>query len=351
MAEAKFLRAFAYFHLVRNYGGVPLRTEENMEERDLDKSTADAVYALIIQDLEAIEDNLPESPAQAGRPNKYAAKTLLADVYLTVGDFDLARDKANEVIQSGRYSLVPVVSKEDFQLKVFGPEIVTSTEEIFYIKYTRQPAFGNYILWILNHPSTGNFNYGGAYAHYGLATNPFFQNWENDDIRKSLWSQINFGLGANTLVCSKYIDQSAVEQNLGAGNDLPLYRYADALLIYAEASCLAANGPTAEGLEALNEVRRRAYGANPKEASAVDFNLADYDVNSFQDLVLQERAYEFIFEGKRWYDLKRTGKAAEVILAAKGVTVAQKAYLWPIPSSELNYNQALDPEADQNPGY
>jgi hypothetical protein len=153
------------------------------------------------------------------------------------------------------------------------------------------------------------------------------------------------------LVSNKYIDKAAVEQNLGAGNDLPLYRYADALLIYAEASCLAANGPTAEGVEALNEVRRRAYGANPKEPSTVDFNLADYDVDSFQDLVLQERAYEFIFEGKRWYDLKRTGKAAEVILAAKGVTVAEKAYLWPIPSSELSYNQALDPETDQNPGY
>jgi len=351
VAEAKFLRAFAYFNLVRNYGSVPLRTEENLNERDLKKSTVADIYTFILEDLAEAEINLPEQPAQAGRPGKYAAKTLLADVYLTLGQYADARDKSEEVIQSELYSLVPVTTKEDFQKKVFGPGIVTTTEEIFYIKYTHQVGFGNYILWILNHPSTGYYNYGGAYAHYGNAANPFFQNWEDDDIRKSLWTLINFGLGSNTLVCNKYVDTEAVDKSTGAGNDLPLYRYADALLIYAEASCMASDGPTADGIEALNQVHRRAYGQAPATASSVDFNLTNYDTETFQNLVLQERAYEFIFEGKRWYDLKRTGKAAEVILSAKGVTIADKAYLWPIPTSELNYNQALDPETDQNPGY
>ena len=350
-AEAKFLRALAYFNLVRNYSGVPLRTEENMETRDLAKTSAADIYTFIVQDLVYAEDKLPTQPTKAGRPGKYAAKTLLADVYLTLGEYAKARDKANEVIESKQYSLVLVTSKEDLQSKVFGPEIVTSPEEIFYIKYTRQPGYGNYILWVLNHVSTGYFNYGGAYAHYGMATNPFFQNWSNSDIRRNLWTLVNFGLGPNTLVCNKYIDNKAVEQNLGAGNDLPLYRYADALLIYAEASCMAANSPTAQGLEAINQVHRRAYGLNPKVESPVDFKLTDYNATSFRNLVLQERAYEFTFEGKRWYDLKRTGKAAEIILAAKGATIAEKAYLWPIPTSELNYNRALDPEVDQNPGY
>lgn len=349
--EARFLRALAYFNLVRNYGGIPLRTEENMETRDLGKTAIADIYTFIVQDLIYAEAKLPNQPAKAGRPGKYAAKTLLADVYLTLGEYAKARDKANEVIESNQYSLVPVTTKEDFQSKVFGPEIVTSPEEIFYIKYMRQPGYGNYILWILNHVSTGYFNYGGAYAHYGMSTNPFFQNWPSSDIRKNLWTLVNFGLGSNTLVCNKYTDKQAVEASLGAGNDLPLYRYADALLIYAEASCMADNAPTAQGLEALNQVHRRAYGANPNIASPADFKLSDYDVVSFRNLVLQERAYEFIFEGKRWYDLKRTGKAAEVILAAKGATIAEKAYLWPIPTSELNYNQALDPEVDQNPGY
>lgn len=351
IAESKFLRALSYFNLVRNYGGVPLRTEENMETRDLAKASVTDVYNFIVQDLVYAESKLPAQPSKAGKPGKFAAKTLLADVYLTLGKYVEARDKSNEVIGSNQYSLVPVTSKEDLQQKVFGPEIVTTPEEIFSIKYMRYTGYGNYILWILNHVSTGAFNYGGAYAHYGMDTNPFFQNWKNNDIRKKLWTLVDFGLGSHTLVCTKYSDTKAVEQNYGAGNDLPLYRYADALLIYAEASCVAAKSPTAQGLEALNQVHRRAYGYDPRTVSPVDFKLIDYDATSFQNLVLQERAYEFIFEGKRWYDLKRTGKAAEVILAAKGVTIANKAYLWPIPSSEFNYNRALDPVKDQNPGY
>ncbi|HZH71353.1 MAG TPA: RagB/SusD family nutrient uptake outer membrane protein [Mariniphaga sp.] len=351
IAEARFLRAFAYFQLVRNWGSILLRTEENMLDFDLPKSPVDAVYDLIISDLTFAENNLPENQALIGKPTLYAAKTMLADVHLTLGNFSDAMDKANEVIQSGKYSLVPVQDKEDFQYNLFGPELVTSTEEIFYLKYTREAGQGSWMLWVLSHPSTGNFNFGGAYAHYSDATNPFYINWSDDDIRKSLWDRIDFGLGANTIVSSKYIDQNAVEQSRGAGNDLPIYRYAEVLLIYAEASALAANGPTPEGIEALNMVHRRAYGQDPSAPSEFDFNIADYDAQSFQDLVLQERAYEFIFEGKRWYDLKRTGKTKEVIEPAKGITIAEKAYLWPIPISELDYNASLDPATDQNPGY
>jgi hypothetical protein len=351
VAEAKFLRAFAYFQLVRSWGSIPIRTEENMTSRDLPKSPVTDVYNLILADLSFAENNLPETQSLVGKATKYAAKTMLADVYLTLGRYGEARDKSNEVIQSNKYSLVPVKTKTDFQWNLFGPTIITTPEEIFYFKYSRQAGQGNWILWVLSHASTGNFNFGGAYAHYSDATNPFYINWNNNDIRKSLWDKINFGLGANTLVSSKYVEPNAVEQSNGAGNDLPIYRYADALLIYAEASCMASNGPTVAGLEALNKVHRRAYGKDPNTSSNVDFVLTDYNKSSFQDLVLQERAYEFIFEGKRWYDLKRTGKAADVIKAAKGITIAEKAYLWPIPVSELNFNKALDPSKDQNPGY
>ena len=351
VAEAKFLRAFAYFQLVRNWGSILLRTEENMTERDLAKSSVDDVYNLIVSDLNFAENNLPEVQSLTGKPTKYSAKTMLADVYLTRGNYSEAAAKSNEVIQSNKYSLVPIVTKEDFQWNLFGPEIITTPEEIFYIKYTRQAGYGNWILWVLSHAQTGGFNFGGAYAHYSDATNPFYISWDDNDIRKSLWDKIDFGLGPNTLVSTKYIDPNAVEQSNGAGNDLPIYRYADALLIYAEASCMASNGPTAAGIEALNNVHRRAYGKNPSTPSEVDFKISDYNKNTFQDLVLQERAYEFIYEGKRWYDLKRTGKAAAIILATKGITIAQKAYLWPIPVSELNFNKALDPATDQNPGY
>lgn len=350
VGEAKFLRAYNYFQLVRNWAGVPLRTEANMTEINLKRSSVDEVYALILADLMEAEANLPDNPAVAGRPTKWAAKTLLADVYLQQGKYAEARDKAKEVIDSKKFSLVPVTTKADFQTKVWGPELVSTSEEIFYLKYARQVGQGNYMLWITNHPNTKLFNFGGAYAVYGDANSAFYKAWDNGDLRKSLWDVVNFGLGATTLVSSKFIDQLAVGQN-GAGNDDPVYGYSDVLLIYAEAAARAGNAVTADALEALNQVHRRAYGKTPTATSTVDFKLADYTTTTFANAVLMEKAYEFQYGGKRWLELKRTGTAKAVIQAMKGKTVQDKHLLWPIPVSELNYNLAIDAAKEQNPGY
>lgn len=348
VAEAKFMRAFSYFHLVRNWGGVPLRTEETMIDKDLARSSEAEVYDLILADLAEAELNLPDEPKHIGRPNKLAAKTLLADVYLTLGRFAEARDKANEVIQSNEYSLVPVATSADFQ-KIFGPTVTTTPEEIFYFKHIRLDGYGNYLPWILNHPSTGKFAFGGAYAHYGESTDPFYTTWDDADLRKEMWDIVNFGLGATTMVSSKFIDPEAPTSS-DAGNDSPQYRYAEVLLIYAEAATRAAGAPTPEAVEALNKVHRRAYGYPANTPSAVDFNIGDYDEQSFVDLVIKERGYEFIFEGKRWFDLKRTGTADEILLANRGITIADSHYLWPIPVGEISFNDAINPE-HQNPGY
>lgn len=351
VAEAKFLRAFSYFQLVRNWSGVPLRTEETMEEKDLSRSTEEQVYQLILDDLTTATILLPETASASGRPTKWAAKTLLADVYLQLERYNEAAELANEVVQAG-FSLVSVSGPEDYQYRIFGPDITGSTEEIFALKYARLPAQGNYILWISNHPSTKLLTADGtgAYAVHGDATNANFIEWNNDDIRKQLWDQINFGLGPNTLVSSKYVDPDALDANT-AGNDLPIYRLSDALLIFAEASAKAENTVSTAAMEALNKVHRRAYGHAPNEPATVDYDPADYDSDTFVDLVIQERGYEFIYEGKRWLELKRTGKLDELIQHGKGKSIVQKHLLWPIPLSETNYNNAIDPVTDQNPGY
>lgn len=351
IAEARFLRAMAYFHLVRNWGGVPIRDENNITVSDVARNTEQEVYNFIVSDLEFSESILPESQSDIGRPTKWAAKTMLADVFLNMERYDEARARSLEVIQSGTYSLVPVQSFEDFQTNLFGPEIVTSTEEVFSIKFARELGQGNYMLWILNHPSTGLYNFGGAYAHYSDAADPFYLEWNDGDIRKQLWDMIDFGLGETTLVSKKFVDQSAVTGH-NAGNDLPVYRYSEVLLIFAEADCKANGGPSSEGMEALNKVHRRAYGMNPGEPSDVDYLLSDFkNEASFVELVLQERGYEFQFEGKRWFDLKRTGTAQEKVMWNRGITIADKHFLWPIPNGELDYNKAMDPSSDQNPGY
>ncbi|MDF7817160.1 RagB/SusD family nutrient uptake outer membrane protein [Runella sp. MFBS21] len=349
LAEAKFLRAFNYFHLVRNWGGVPIRTEANMTEINAKRNSVAEVYDLILADLKVAEAGLPEQISQSGRPSKWAAKTLLADVYLELKRYAEARDKAEEVMLSKKFSLVPVQTSEDFQ-KIFGPTVVTTPEEVFYLKYSRQSGQGNLWPWLTNHPGTRLHGGGGVYGHHSDITNPVYKNWDDKDLRKGLWYSWNIGLGATSILSKKFIDPDAIGGS-GAGNDAPWYRYADVLLIYAEAASQAANGPTTPALEALNQVHRRAYGLAPTSPSAIDFKLTDYTASSFLDLVIKERGYEFQYEGKRWLELKRTGKAQQIIMATKSKTIADKAYLWPIAVSELGYNTAIDPVKDQNPGY
>lgn len=350
LGEARFLRALSYFDLVRNWGGVPLRTEDNMRDINLPRSSAEQVYELILSDLLFAEANLREIPKHIGRPTTYAAKTMLADVYLQLDRYQEAGQKAAEVIQSGKYSLVQVSNVADYQQNLYGPELITSSEEIFYFKYAREIGQGNFILWILNHPSTNMFNFGGAYAHYSDATNPFYTEWDDADIRKQFWDRINFGLGPNTLVSRKYTDRVAISQN-GSGNDLPIYRYAEVLLLFAEATVRQSGTVTADAVNALNQVKRRAYGYPAGTTSPVDFEFSAGQTAEFLDAVLQERAYEFQFEGKRWLDLKRTGRAQEFLTKNKNITIAPSHYLWPIPLDEINFNGAIDPTTDQNPGY
>lgn len=351
VGEARFLRAFSYFQLVQNWGDVPLRTENLMSEKDLPRSTTEEVYQLILDDLMKASEVLPPSSTVNGRPTKWAAKTLLADVLLLLERYEEAAEQANEVIQSG-FSLVPVSTAADFQYKVFGPEILSSTEEIFALKFARLPDQGNYILWISNHPSTRLFTPAGtgAYAVHGDATNPNYKDWDDQDIRKQLWDQIDFGSGPTTLVSSKYVDPDALNSET-AGNDLPIYRLSDALLIYAEANARAENTVSPAAMEALNKVHRRAYGYPPSTPSEVDFDATAYTVDTFLDLIVRERGYEFIYEGKRWLELKRLGSVDALIAYGKGKSVAEKHLLWPIPISETNYNDAIDPVSDQNPGY
>lgn len=347
VGEAKFLRAFAYFKLVQNWGGVPIRTEKNIMDPHVKRGTESEVYELIVADLLVAEINLPDIPRLVGAPSKWAAKTLLADVYLNIEKYVEAREKAKEVINSGKYALVPVLSTDDFQ-KIFGPDVITTPEEIFYFRYNHLD--GNTWPGLFHHPSTGLYGNSGVYGVHSDSKNLAYQRWDDNDLRKGQWFSWNIGVGPTSLLSKKFIDP----ETPGLGNGaVPItwYRYADVLMIYAEASCKAENEITTEAMEALNQVHRRAFGYIPNTSSPVDFNITDYDVNTFFDLIIKERGYEFQLEGKRWQDLKRSGKAKEIIMEVFNKSVTDKNYLWPIPVLEFNFNQALDREKDQNPGY
>lgn len=346
--EAKFMRALTYFHLVRNWGRAIMRTDENMTQQDLPLSSAQDIYKLIEQDLASAEANLPDKVSIFGHPTKWSAKTVLADVYFYQAKYKEARDKAEEVIKSNTYQLVAVKESDDF-LKIYGPEVVNTSEEIFYLKYNRTAGW-EFVQWS-HHPGDPYYNGAGVYGHFtDSQKNTVYKNWANGDLRKPYnWFSFDIGLGnTTTLLNRKFRDPGRITT---AANDYPLYRYADLLLLFAEADCRANNGPTTDAMEKLNMVHRRAYGKDVAAASSVDYKLADYTMNTFLDLVLTERGYETQNEGKRWLDLKRTGRVKEIIKAAVGKDVADKHLLWPIPASELNFNLALDAKKDQNLGY
>ena len=129
---------------------------------------------------------------------------------------------------------------------------------------------------------------------------------------------------------------------------VPVYRYTEAFLFYAEASCMAEGNPSAMALERLNMIKRRAYGHDPAVASPEDYP-SGMSRDAFRDAVIQERAYEFLIERRRWFDLKRTGKVKEAF-AATGKNILDERMLFPIPENEINNNPAINQE-DQNPGY
>lgn len=355
LAEAKFMRAFAYFQLVKGWGGVPLQTEENLSETDnIPKGSQQQVYDLITSDLEFAENNLPDEPVLVGKPSKWAAKTLLADDYFYQALYQKASDKANEVIMSGKYSLESVTVADDFN-KIFGMNS-NSDEEIFYLHYN-QNSPSSIVLFLLS-PSTPWFGAPGFGVVVWTNTSKLYQEWNDNDLRKRFnWYRDTTRkapwLAGQPAYPNDGIISTKKYNNPGATIatfSLPVYRYAEVLLIYAEASAQAA-GPTADGIEKLNMVHRRAYGYDLLQPSPVDFKASDYTTETFTDLVVQERGFEFQLEGKRWFDLKRSGRVKEVIKDHLSIDVADKALLWPIPRIEFDLNKGLDPAKDQNPGY
>jgi hypothetical protein len=353
VAEAYFLRAAAYFNLVRGWGEVPLRLEESTDLSMLaaPRESVSKVYEQILSDAVEAEKNLPESVgSQTGRASVWAAKMLLAQVYLTLEDWSNAATKSDEVIASGHYSLVKVSEPNDFY-KMYAVE--THSEDIMSVHHseTRTSSIPTY----LHRGNTYPYNYSGTGYYAWLPNmNSFIgDSWDNKDLRKSfnLYTRyVNENGDSVDLPSSSPILFKKFVSNSDGLNvyPVPVYRLTEAYLMYAEAVCMDENGPSALALERLNMIKRRAYGYDPNVPSVVDYP-AGMDRDTFRETVLQERGYEFLLERRRWWDLNRTGKVKEAF-AAIGKNFIDERFLWPIPEDEINSNPALTPQ-DQNPGY
>lgn len=353
--EAYFVRAACYFFAVRVWGKVPLRLKPILNSNDvaLALSEIPAIYTQIITDLKFAETALPPTvpEAKAGRATAGAAKVALSDVYLTQGDYTNARDKAKEVMDNKAtygYDLEPLLTT------VFSATLATNKEDVFSLKFSQVQERGNFMAsyWADSRAKAAGFSVSGNKFGGIMSQAPLIKNWDNNDLRKKLSVYNNYLIngvltnaeaepGNYDMRMGKFRDPNA-PIDTGNGNDLYFWRYADVLLIFAEAENKL-NGP-ANAYAAVNTVRRRAFGVSMTVPSAVADLPAGLTQTEFDNMVFRERGYEFLGEFKRWFDMVRTGRAVAIITEARGLipTPARKPvptkFLFALPDVELQNN-------------
>jgi hypothetical protein len=300
-AYARMIRAYTYYVYANVFYHVPLLLE--VQPASVTLSRKEEITAHIITDLSFAQEQIPSTPSGNLESNltSQGAGALLARIYLEQREYAKAFQHATSVIQSGRFSLS------------------SSYDALF-----NSADAANELIWALQYKPEEVKSALPAYvatkgtAAYLEAKSDFYTTHEAGDIRL----QTNVVKDNTKYYFNKYRTTGAWQ--------LPLIRYAEVLLIQAEAA--AQMGDIAQAASALNAVRRRA-------------NLPAVmppDMQSVQQLILQERRMELALEGHRWFDLVRTGG-----ISAVHPTLSRDRQVWPIPAQELNDN----PNYFQNPGY
>lgn len=383
IAEARFIRGAAYFQIARIFGDVPIVADPvalaGSGNYNVPKYVQKDVLRFALEDFQAAEAGLPEDSYQTGRVNKYSAKGMQAKVYLYLKDYANARAKAGEVINSGKFDLYP-----DYKKMFTSTAANNNIESLFALQWLASGgySYANAIqayaapstllrpdfntgyssvipsIDMLRAYESGDLRRGGSVMEHGF-TNP---NWKNDNfptgfLYDTTWMnsnddpyKIKTGTRSNSLKYVVGTASSGEALNTQGGNSMNMYmlRYADVLLIYAEAVMAEAASTTdAAALSAFNKVRERA-------------GLSE--VNSItKEMLLHERRIEFAFEGDYWFDIQRQGfaKAKQILeaqergtynfdgsIAHQGITVTSENQLFlPIPQQEVVSNPLL--AADQ----
>lgn len=319
--EALFVRAFNYYYLVNLYGDVPLvTTTAYTTNAVLPKQPASSVTDQVISDLERARTLLkPEYPTtESVRANKWAATALLARIYLYQKKWDKAAQLAGEVIASGKYSLAASGS-------VF---LKASTEAILQIPPTNSAQYNVEAFYFIPGSTT-------VIPSYPLTTS-LVNTFEAGDKRLSDWTGSNTVSGKKYYYAAKYKSTSrslSVEYSV-------LLRLSEQYLIRAEASAQLNALP-----QAITDLDAVRFRAGLPLISVTRPTIIQPDLLTVID---HENRVEFFAElGHRWFDLKRTGNADNVLKALKPNTWNVRGLLWPIPQPQLDGN----PNLVQNPNY
>ena len=356
IAETRFLRAYYHFELVKFFGGIPLNGDKRFnlnDEKTIPRSSTTAVYASIESDLQYAIDNLNPVAVQSGRATKGAAQALLGKVFLYQDKFVESAAVLETLIASNSYSLVSNYNS------IFENAGENNAESVFEVQYTDvegasfgclQCSEGNVAVGF-----NGIRNYAGPLFDSGYSfnvpTQEAFNAYEAGDSRRDVailnivtWAASNAGVSYGSgykhtgFFNRKYIarqgDANTGDQNLTNPNNYRSIRYADVLLMAAEAN--SRSGNDAKGQEYLNKVRDRAFGDTNHRITVGGAALTDF--------IWNERRTELLGEGHRFFDLVRTGKAAGKIT---GFT-PNKNEIFPIPFEEIQFSNG---NWQQNTGY
>ncbi|MFI3323810.1 MAG: RagB/SusD family nutrient uptake outer membrane protein [Rikenellaceae bacterium] len=376
LGEAYFLRAMYYFRLVRAFGGVPLVdwVIYSDDEWQQPRATADEVYELILADLAIAESGLwlksEYDSEDTGRATKGAAQAMLLKVNLYLGNYADAIAWGEKVIASQEYSLQPDYADLYFEAYENGVESVFEIQymEDAYSDYGDGNGFtrGTFTTIMCRSRST---NLGGGWG-FNMPTNNLYDSYDDGDPRRdwTIYTPAEADMTNETeetyLESTKYLNRKlmmldkddtiiALAHNSRSPLNRPLIRYADVLLMYAEA--LIENGQEGDALTYVNEVRQRAINTPCLDGSAATIELLS---SVDRETLRAERRAELAMEGHRWFDLCRWGIAKETmdayiltenesVQSNSSTFVEGQHELLPIPSAEIE----LNPLMEQNPGY
>ncbi|WP_162340711.1 RagB/SusD family nutrient uptake outer membrane protein [Cyclobacterium salsum] len=359
--ELRFFRAYFHFIAVQYWGDVPLLLEPITTAEQafaIERTPISEVYQAIIADVQFAISSLEPSytGGNKGRVTSYAAKMLLAKVYMTstdYRDYGLAQQELEDIVNSGLFEIIPSYAD------LFDPAMKNSKESIFEVQYLDGTAgeASNFIYQFAPFGSRGTVFLGpGNGGGRNIPTLDMINTYEVNDLRKDV-SIGYFDRGTLSVPYAKKYDNDVDPDFATTPDNWPIYRYADVLLLLAEAINEQAYNP---GLPFtyLNEIRSRA---NLPDLTTTDLPNQD----AFRTAIAHERRVELAFENHRWFDLLRTGKAIEVMSAYGQVELANPTtpppnflpfdenswvitpnkLLYQLPSEELN----LAPFIQQNP--
>ncbi|PTX18876.1 putative outer membrane starch-binding protein [Pontibacter mucosus] len=356
VGEAKFMRALFYFDLVRAFGGVPKVTatiSKIEESRTIGRASESEIYDLIEEDLKEAITKLPlQANIAKGRASKAAAVALLAKVYVYQKDWNNAKTYLEQFLNDyPGYGLV-----NDFA-SLWKLETEDNRETIFSIRYV--DGTNGHTLSTAFIPNSGAIGIVSRGNEMALPSWSLHKQYQEGDTRKAatikeFWTPPS--TPNNPPIWYPYINKYAVTHTYGSsGLDLPVIRFADVVLLYAET--LYELGQPDQALAQLNKVRERAFGS-----AANNYTLADISSKeAFYDKLLLERQLEFAVENERWFDLVRTGRYMSLTREERGfnnntqtalvVSLTPKEHLKYFPIPQRQIDQSAPGVLTQNPGY